>query len=1242
MRPYLFILAISLCCPLPGGEKEKFRQPELIIDERFTIELAAAPPLVEHPMLATLDPQGRMFISESDGQNLQKAELLKQRPRFVRMLEDTDRDGVFDKSTIFADKMVMPEGALWHQGALYIISSPYLWRLEDTDGDGVADRRDKIMGYMEFDGRANQHGPWLGPNGLLYFTGGIFGYDLVGTDGIRAAKGTSAGVFSCRTDGSDIRVVCHAGINPVELAFTPWGDMLGTCAIFDSVGGRHDSLSHWIHGGQYGPKDYGSTREGTASLKRTGYRLGTVVRWGQVAPAGLLRYRGEHLGKEYRGDYFSCHFNTHAVHRSTLLSTGSTFGARDEVFLRSPSIDFHPTDIMEDHDGSLLVIDTGGWLSWGCPTSKLAKPQLLGSIYRIRRKNGAKTTDPLGVKVDWKGASHATLARLLADQRPLIRDRAREALAARGQEAGPAVIAFLAKSKAPEDRARAVWTLSRTGGPRAVDALRGALIDNHPGVRQAAARSLGMARDKNSVEALCRIVTEDAQSVRRSAAEALGRIGSPKAVKSILQAMETSSDDYLDHALCYALIDIADPGETLKGLASRSAQARKLSLISLDRMGFKLSIDQVIPLLDTKDPALKRAAMEIAGRHPDWAKNISSLIDTWLQTEKPGQDERAMLRGAVKAFNANPEVRSVVAAHLEDEAGSAEKLSALLEAVARCGSAGLPAEWKKGFREILDRDNEALRSQAVATLRILGETGFRKRLLKLAGTAETPQRLKISALAAVTIDRGKLTDEAVGLLLSQLQPDSRPSLRLQASRALSEAALSTKQLTRLADRLPGCGPLELPLLANAFERPGTGFYVNVDVDVKDEASGRVSGTHKGSAASLDDPGGSDAAWNSWNPLSGTRLSELIDSMGRIVPRLTVGSPTGASLTGFARGRTNPLLVDFVFNGKKGGGGRHQEYVTGFDLGGLDPAGVYKLVFYGTWEPLGEKKQGSEVRVQHLGGSGKKNIAGLETDQEVFSEGLSHALFEGLRPLPDGRIRISWTAAKADRKENQGAFNGFTLISKTAEKNPEIKRLGDKLLASLKKSKGLTSLQPSRLERIFRGYPGSIRRKSAELIESMAENDREKTGRIEGFLTRMEGASIEKGRELFFGKKAACSTCHKIEERGGDIGPDLSRIGQIRSWRDLLESTLYPSSTIVNSFETHAIVTRDGRPLTGIVRHETIDTVTLATAQLEEVSIPRASIVRMEPTAVSLMPQGLDKNIGDDDFPHIIAFLKSLR
>lgn len=1242
MKPRTIILLLLLFAPNVGSAENEFKQPEFIIDEKFTIELVAAPPLVKHPMLATIDPQGRMFISESDGQNLQKAELLKQRPRFVRMLEDTDRDGIYDKSTIFADKMVMPEGALWHQGALYIISSPYLWRLEDTDGDGVADRRDKILGYMEFDGRANQHGPWLGPNGLLYFTGGIFGYDLVGTDGVHAAKGTSAGVFSCRLDGSDIRVVCHAGINPVEIAFTPRGDMLGTCAIFDSVGGRHDSLSHWVHGGQYGPKDYGSTREGSASLKRTGYRLGTVVRWGQVAPAGLLRYRGQHLGKEYRDDFFSCHFNTHAVHRSTLIPSGSTFGAGDEVFLRSPSIDFHPTDVMEDHDGSLLVIDTGGWLSWGCPTSKLAKPQLLGAIYRIRRKDGAKTSDPLGEKINWKLSSHEDLTALLADQRPRLRDRARETLVSRGKGTEPALVAFLEKSGSPEARVRAIWALSRTGGEKARSALRAALGDSDQGVRQAASRSLGELRDAAAIEALCRIVKDGARSTRRVAAEALGKIGGPNAVQAILQSMETSSDDYLDHALCYALIDIADADGTLAGLSSRSSLVRRLSLVALDRMGARLAFKQVLPLLDTEDAALKRAALEIAGRHPDWAKNIASLLDNWLKIKNPDPSYRAMLRGAIKAFITDPGVRIVVARHLEDEASPAPKLASLLEAIARSGSTGLPAEWAKGFREVLDRDNEALQGQAISTLRAVGETGFRARLLKLAAAPGLSLDLRVSALASISRDRGKLDDGSFALLLSQVSPESQPSLQLQASRALSDAALSTGQLSRLAERLPQCGPLELPLLVSAFERPGMGFYVNVDVDVKDAASGRVSGTHRGKAAAKNDPAGDQAVWNSWNPLSGARLNEVVDSRGNIVARLTVGNPTGAGLTGFARGRTNPLLVDFVFNGRTSGGGSHQEYVTGFELGGLDPAGTFDLVFYGTWEPLGEKRQGAEVRVQHSGGIGKKNIAGMATDRDVFTEGASHASFRNLRPLADGKLKVSWTAALNDRKENQGAFNGFSLASRTVGKSPAIEQLGNKLLTSLRSSKGLTALAPGRLERVLQGYPPSVRGKAASLLEKMVENDREKAQRIQSFLARKEDASIEKGRELFFGKKSACSTCHKIGERGGDIGPNLSRIGQIRTWRDLLESTIYPSSTIVNSYETYTIITRKGLPLTGIIHHETADTVTLRNARLEETTIARSSIVRMEPTPLSLMPQGLDKNIGDEDFPHIIAFLKSLR
>ncbi len=47
--------------------------------------------------------------------------------------------------------------------------------------------------------------------------------------------------------------------------------------------------------------------------------------------------------------------------------------------------DCHPTDVIEAPDGSLLVINTGGWFRIGCPTSQIAKPEIAGAIYRIRR-----------------------------------------------------------------------------------------------------------------------------------------------------------------------------------------------------------------------------------------------------------------------------------------------------------------------------------------------------------------------------------------------------------------------------------------------------------------------------------------------------------------------------------------------------------------------------------------------------------------------------------------------------------------------------------------------------------------------------------------------------------------------------------------------------------------------------------------------------------------------------------------
>ncbi len=403
VRPIsLCMLLLIACGPVVSSEEiAKSEPPQIIVPVGFTVELAAAPPLVKHPLMAGFDERGRLFIAESAGQNLKREALEKELPNFVRMLEDTDGDGVFDKSTIFADKMTMPQGALWYRGALYVCSSGGLWRLEDTDDDGVADKREMIVGGFGYTGNAADiHGPFLSPTGRLYWCDGRHGHEFRDEDGKVTSKGKAARIFSCRPDGSDVQTHCGGGMdNPVEVDFMPTGEMLGTVNLFYRQ--RGDCLVHWVRGGVYPRYDQPDC---LAEFPSTGEPLTEVHNYGHVALSGCMRYRsGQHgFGKEYADNFFVTQFNTHKVVRTVLTRSGGTFTAETHDFLSSPSTDFHPTDVLEDADGSLLVIDTGGWFRIGCPTSQIAKPNIQGAIWRIRKKDGHTLKNPRGLKIDWE------------------------------------------------------------------------------------------------------------------------------------------------------------------------------------------------------------------------------------------------------------------------------------------------------------------------------------------------------------------------------------------------------------------------------------------------------------------------------------------------------------------------------------------------------------------------------------------------------------------------------------------------------------------------------------------------------------------------------------------------------------------------------------------------------------------------------------------------------------------------
>src|SRR4029077_2199157 len=134
----------------------------------FTIERMAGPPLVDRPITAAIDLEGRLYVADSSGSNDNVQKQLAERPHRIVRLEDRDGDGIYDTRTIFADKMMFPEGTMWHDGSLYVSAPPSIWKLTDTDGDGVADQRIEWFQGKTLTGCANNlHGPYLGPAGRL-------------------------------------------------------------------------------------------------------------------------------------------------------------------------------------------------------------------------------------------------------------------------------------------------------------------------------------------------------------------------------------------------------------------------------------------------------------------------------------------------------------------------------------------------------------------------------------------------------------------------------------------------------------------------------------------------------------------------------------------------------------------------------------------------------------------------------------------------------------------------------------------------------------------------------------------------------------------------------------------------------------------------------------------------------------------------------------------------------------------
>jgi putative heme-binding domain-containing protein len=176
------------------------------------------------------------------------------------------------------------------------------------------------------------------------------------------------------------------------------------------------------------------------------------------------------------------------------------------------------------------------------------------------------------------------------------------------------------------------------------------------------------------------------------------------------------------------------------------------------------------------------------------------------------------------------------------------------------------------------------------------------------------------------------------------------------------------------------------------------------------------------------------------------------------------------------------------------------------------------------------------------------------------------------------------------------------------------------------------------------FPKKVKDEAEALYAALAVARKAEVERLEKLLAELQAkpGDIRRGQLVFNNAKTQCIACHKVGYVGGLIGPDLTRIGGIRSERDLLEAIVFPSASFVRSYEPVRVLTTDERTFNGILKKDAPDEIIVVVAADKEERVARADVASITPSSVSLMPSGLDQQLTQQDLADLVAFLKACK
>jgi len=722
----------------------------MTVSDGFELNLFASDPILTNPINLNWDTRGRAWISMSSTYPHIKPGM-EPNDRIV-ILEDGDGDGVAEKSTVFAEGLLVPHSVMPVKGGAYVCSATEFLFLADKNGDDREDERRVVFsGFGNADVHHMIHTLRWAPWGEMYFNQSIYINSFIDTRwGKRRLNGS--GLWRFRPETERLEVFARGTVNPWGHAIDRWGQSF----ITDGAGGQGP---HYTFPGAAFRSAVGAPRT-----------LPGLVP-GKPNGTGCEVLSGRHFPADWRGNIIENDFRANRTVRYLIKNKGSGFAATEvETLVRSTRKTYRPVDLKVGPDGALYIVDwynaiiDHGEVDFHHPL----RDKTHGRIWRLTAKDR-----PLVVRPHIHGAPVETLLDHLKSPEDYTRTQAKRELATRPHtEVLPKLKTWVdGLSVVDPDfehhRLEALWLHGTMDTPNDM-LLRAVLNSPEPRARANAVRMLFHWRDRieEPFELYAKATEDKHPRVRLEAVNTLRETGSLQAANIAMRARRHAGDSWLDYATWLTARELRD--DWLPALRSGKkvfdGETRPLRF-ALEATGDPRATEMLVTLI--REDKIARENL------PNVVRTIAGLgqtaeIDFVLSL---ADKEPSLLQSIVHGARNNetkPGIAEGITAHLDDQDRAIREAAAELAGLWKIQEAN-----ERLIKRILESEHPSERLIAAKALARLDQLD-RLRELSALGQAQPVRIATIAAWAEVQPEDARTA--AAGILAETKKPDEAKSI----------------------------------------------------------------------------------------------------------------------------------------------------------------------------------------------------------------------------------------------------------------------------------------------------------------------------------------------------------------------------------------------------------------------------------------------------------------------------------